>query len=91
MAKRGAAWAKTVTGTATYRRPQERGESRTVLSYSTTRVGSTTTTVGERSRTCEVDVTETFDPATGSFTITGLICGQTVNVTRGPGLNTRDG
>jgi hypothetical protein len=72
----------TVTGSATYRVPEERGAGRTILTHQTTRVGSTTTSAGDRSRTCEVDLTETFDPATNSFRVVGTVCGRAVDVTR---------
>jgi len=80
----------TGNGSATYQLPEDRSERRDLLTYSATRVGSTTTTVGDRSRTCEIDVTETYDPATGSFHVTGIVCGRRVDITRTPG-GRRDG
>jgi hypothetical protein len=74
-----------VNGTASYQLPQTRGEEREILSYSSRRVGSTTTTVGDRTRTCEIDITQTYDPATGKFTVSGVMCGREVNVTFAPG------
>ncbi len=44
--------------------------------------GSYTWTRGTNSGTCNVDVTSVFDPTAGTFTITGTMCGRTVNVTR---------
>jgi hypothetical protein len=75
----------TASGTASYRLPDERGGPRTLLAYTARRTGSTTTTVGDRTRTCDVDITETYDPASGSFVISGTTCGQQVRVTRTQG------
>ncbi len=72
----------TNAGTASYQLPANRGEPRVLLSWSATRTGSTTTTVGDRSRTCEINVTESFDPATKTFTLTGTVCGREVSRTR---------
>lgn len=72
----------TNAGTASYQLPANRGEPRVLLSWSSTRTGSTTTTVGDRSRTCEVNLTESFDPATKTFTITGTVCGREVSRSR---------
>ena len=79
----------TATGSASWQLPPERGQPRQILSFSNHRAGSTTATAGDRSRTCEVDVTESYDPATDTFTITGTICGREVNVTRRPGERPR--
>jgi hypothetical protein len=72
----------TITGEASYRMPEDRASGRLVLAYTTTRVGSTTTSAGDRSRTCEVDLTETFDPATNSFRVVGTVCGRAVDTAR---------
>jgi hypothetical protein len=77
--------AVTVTGSASYELPETRGEPRKILSWSSKRAGSTTTTIGENTRTCAIDVTETYDPATNTFTIEGVMCGREINVTRTPG------
>jgi hypothetical protein len=79
----------TAAGSASYQLPSERGAPRTLLSYSSTRQGSTTTTAGDQSRTCDVDVTESYDAATGTFTIKGVVCGRDVDVTRTPGQKAR--
>jgi hypothetical protein len=71
-----------VTGSATHLRPESRGEERVLLSYTSTRAGSTTTTVGDRSRTCEIDVTHTYDADSGSLHVVGVVCGREVDVTR---------
>lgn len=77
----------TTTGEASFQLPETRGEGRTLLSFSATRVGQTVTTVGDRTRTCEIDVTQTYDPSSETFTITGTVCGRDVSVTGAP----RDG
>jgi hypothetical protein len=80
----------TASGSASYQLPTDRpGHGRELLSYSSSRAGSTTTTAGDRTRVCEINVTETFDPATGAFTVTGTVCGRAVNVTRQPRSNVR--
>jgi hypothetical protein len=39
-------------------------------------------TIGDRSRTCDIDIVETYDPEADTFTIEGPICGREVSVTR---------
>jgi hypothetical protein len=78
-----------VNGSASYQLPETAGQGRTILSYSSKRVGSTTTTVGDRTRTCEIDVAQTYDPGAGTFTITGTMCGRQVNTTFTPGQHRR--
>lgn len=78
----------TATGSASYQLPGERGHHRGLLSFDGTRKGSTTTTIGDRSRTCDIDVTETYDAATDTFTLVGTVCGREVNVTRTPSQKT---
>jgi len=73
------------SGTASYQLPEAPGGARTLLSYSATRSGSTTTSLEGRERVCAVDITETFDPATRSFAISGTICGRQVDLTRPEG------
>jgi hypothetical protein len=75
----------TVNGSATYELPETAGQGRKILTFTSKRTGSTTTTIGDRTRTCSIDVTETYDPATNTFTIKGTMCGREVNVTRTPG------
>jgi hypothetical protein len=75
----------TASGASSWQLPEERGGERVLLSYSGSRSGSTTTTVGDRTRTCEVNLTETFDPATRTFRVTGVVCGREVDFTRGQG------
>jgi hypothetical protein len=77
------------TGSASYQLPAEGGLPRQILTFTNGRVGSTTTTAGDRSRTCEIEVTESYDPTTNTFTITGTICGREVHVTRTPGERPR--
>lgn len=72
----------TSSGASTYQLPEKTGDGRTLLSWSAKRAGTTTTTVGERSRTCDVDVTDTYDAATKTFTLTGTVCGREVSRTR---------
>lgn len=79
----------TVTGAASYQLPETAGQGRKILSFSSKRVGSTTTTIGEHTRTCQIDVTETYDPAAGTFTVKGVMCGREVNVTYTPGQSRR--
>ena len=47
-----------------------------------TKVGSFNWTRGERSGTCNINVTATWTPATHTFHVEGTLCNQTVNVTR---------
>ncbi|MEX1259213.1 MAG: hypothetical protein WEG36_16575 [Gemmatimonadota bacterium] len=72
----------TAEGSATHQLPETPGDGRQVLSYQNTRTGAVTTTVGDRTRTCEINMTESYDPATDTFTVVGTICGREVNVTR---------
>jgi len=71
-----------VTGSGTYRVPEDRGAGRTILAYNSKRTGSTTTVVGDRSRTCAIDVTETYDPVANTFRVVGSVCGRDVTATR---------
>jgi hypothetical protein len=72
----------TAEGSATYLPPEGPGNARQLLSYHNVRTGSTTTTWGDRSRACEIDVTELYDSATDTFLISGTICGRDVAVVR---------
>lgn len=72
----------TSSGTSSYQLPEKRGEGRTLLTWDGKRAGATTTTVGDRSNTCVVDVSETYDAATKTFTVTGSVCGRDVSGTR---------
>lgn len=47
-----------------------------------THKGSYTWSRGGKTGTCDVDVASSFDPTTGTFTVTGTMCGHTVNTTR---------
>ena len=75
----------TTSGTSAFQLPATRDGQRTLLSWASATAGSTTTKVGDRSSTCAVDVKETYDPATKTFTVVGVMCGRQVNVTRGLG------
>lgn len=75
----------TANGSSSWRLPESRGGLPTLLSWNATKVGSTTTTVGDRKSTCDVNVTETYDSAKQTFTITGVMCGRQVSITRGLG------
>jgi hypothetical protein len=75
----------TTSGTSSFKLPESRGAERTLLTWSSTTVGSTTTKVGDRSNTCAVDVKQTYDAGTKIFTLTGVVCGRQVNTTRGLG------
>ena len=72
----------TGSGTASWQLPEKRGDLPTLLSWTGTRAGSTTTTVGDRKSTCEVNLTQTWNSATKMFTISGVMCGRQVNITR---------
>jgi hypothetical protein len=72
----------TAEGSATHQLPDAPGDRRQVLSYMNTRTGSITTTVGDRVRTCDIQVTESYDAATDTFTVSGTICGREIDVTR---------
>lgn len=75
----------TTSGSSSYQLPASRGGLRTLLSWAGTTVGSTTTKVGDRTSTCTVDVKQTYDPVAKTFTISGVMCGRQVNITRGLG------
>jgi len=47
-----------------------------------THKGSFNWTRGTKSGTCDVDVTSVFNPTAGTFTVTGTMCGRTINVSR---------
>jgi hypothetical protein len=47
-----------------------------------TQKGSFTWTRGTRSGTCDVDIASVFNPTAGTFTVTGTMCGRTINVSR---------
>lgn len=47
-----------------------------------THKGSFTWTRGTTSGTCDVDVTSVFNPTAGTFSVTGTMCGRTINVSR---------
>jgi hypothetical protein len=52
-----------------------------------THKGSFTWIRGTKSGTCDVDVTSVFNPTAGTFTVTGTMCGRTLNVSRtGPSI-----
>ncbi len=72
----------TASGSSSYQLPAKKGDPRTLLSWASTRVGSTRTTVGDKVRTCEMNVSESYDPATKSFRIKGIVCGRQVDITR---------
>jgi len=72
----------TAAGSSSFKLPETRGGLPTLLTWSSTKVGSTTTKVGDKSSTCAVDIKETYDAATKKFTITGTMCGKQINVTR---------
>lgn len=72
----------TALGAATFRIPETPSAGRELLAWANYRSGTTTTTVGDQQRTCEVSVVETFDPVTRAFTMTGTICGRDVDVVR---------
>lgn len=44
--------------------------------------GSVTWTRGTKSGTCNIDVISIFDPAAATFSVSGTMCGRTVNVSR---------
>jgi hypothetical protein len=44
--------------------------------------GSFTWSRDGKTGTCAVDVTSAFDPAAGTFTVTGTMCGRTINISR---------
>ncbi|MDP2958970.1 MAG: hypothetical protein Q8N53_21275 [Longimicrobiales bacterium] len=75
----------TTSGTSSYQLPASRGGLPTLLSWASATAGSTTTKVGDRTRTCAVDVKQTYDPVAKTFTISGVMCGRQVNITRGLG------
>jgi hypothetical protein len=70
------------TGSASYQLPATLPGERSIVSYSSKRVGSTTTRIGDRTRTSEVAVTETW--ADGNFRVVGVVCGREVDITRSP-------
>ena len=44
--------------------------------------GSFTWARSGKTGTCDVNITSVYDPAAGTFTVTGTFCGKTVNVSR---------
>ncbi|MHB1192059.1 MAG: hypothetical protein ACYC6F_03355 [Longimicrobiales bacterium] len=72
----------TASGTSSYQLPETRGGQRTLLSWASATVGSTTTKVGDRTSTCAVDIKQTWDPVKQVFTIKGTMCGRQVDTTR---------
>jgi len=75
----------TASGTSSYQLPEARGAQRALLSWASTTVGSTTTKVGDKTRTCAVDLKQTWDPEKKVFTISGTLCGRQVDTTRSLG------
>ncbi len=71
-----------VTGSSTIELPEDRGGERTLLAFTSRRTGSTTVTMGDRTRTCQVDVTRTYDADAGVFRVEGIVCGRGVGQTR---------
>jgi hypothetical protein len=53
--------------------------------------GSVTWMRGTKSGTCDIDLASTFDPAAGTITVTGTMCGHAVNVSRAAPSITRLG
>ena len=47
-----------------------------------THKGSFTWARNGKTGTCNVDVTSVYDPAAGTFTVTGTMCGRTINTSR---------
>lgn len=47
-----------------------------------THKGSVTWTRGDKSGTCNIDVTSVFNPTAGTFSVTGTLCSRTLNVSR---------
>lgn len=82
-----------VTGSSTTQLPPDRTTPPKLLSHTSTTKGATTTTTVTNgstvTKTCEMDVTETYDPATNTYTMKGLVCGQQVTVTRTPRMPPR--
>jgi len=72
----------TALGAAAFLPPESPGAGRELLAWANYRSGMTTTTVGDRQRSCEISVVETFDPASGTFSMTGTICGREVDIVR---------
>lgn len=75
----------TSSGTSTYKLPESKGGQRTLLSWTSSTVGSTTTKVGDKSSTCVVDVKQSWDPVKQVFTLSGTMCGRQVDATKGRG------
>jgi hypothetical protein len=73
----------TTSGSSSLKLPESRGALPTLLTWASATVGSTTTKVGDKTNTCVVDVKQTYDPVAKTFTISGVMCGRQVNVTRG--------
>jgi hypothetical protein len=71
-----------VTGSSSIQLPEDRSGDRTLLAFTSRRTGSTTITMGDRTRTCVVDVTRTYDADTETFRMQGVVCGREVNHTR---------
>jgi len=72
----------TALGAAAFLPPESPGAGRELLAWANYRSGMTTTTVGDQQRSCEISVVETFDPGSGTFSMTGTICGREVDIVR---------
>lgn len=73
----------TTSGSSSYKLPETRGTLGTLLSWSSTTVGSTTTKTGDKTTTCAVDLKQSWDPVKKAFTVSGVMCGRQVNTTWG--------
>ncbi|NJD20744.1 MAG: hypothetical protein FIA95_15845 [Gemmatimonadetes bacterium] len=71
------------SGTSSYKLPETKGAQRPLLSWASTPTGSIPTKIGDKSQTCVMDVQQAWDPVKQVFTITGTMCGRSVDTTKG--------
>ncbi len=70
-------------GSGSFQMPAEPSQPRTVLSLTGTRTGVIDWTKGDRSGSCTIDLTRTWDPDAQAMTIDGAVCGREVHIVRG--------
>lgn len=69
----------TGNGTARYAWPPQPGGSFTLLEFSVTRTGTLNWRAGDRSGSCAISLTTTYNRQTDQYSTTGTICGRQVS------------
>ncbi len=73
------------TGSASKQLPQTRDERPQLLSLEASRTGHLDWTSDQGTRSCDIALTQSYDPDTGMIHITGTVCGRDVDVSHAPG------